>query len=125
MKFIFGIAASMVLLPAFATLSAPSSADYQTAIREATENSRDDGNGVFSIRRDYFYGSFTRDICDKYLSAFTDYPITRRLLDTLTPNQPMKLTATAQRFGDASLEASFLSPQIGLSPSGRSLSFSR
>jgi hypothetical protein len=37
----------------------------------------------------------------------------------------MKLTATFAGFGDAILVASFLSPQIGLSPSGRSLSFSR
>jgi hypothetical protein len=40
-------------------------------------------------------------------------------------NQTMKLTATAMRFEDAFLIATFLSPQIGLSPSGRSLSFSR
>jgi hypothetical protein len=37
----------------------------------------------------------------------------------------MKLTATFTRFGDAVLVANFLSPQIGLSPGGRSLSFSR
>jgi hypothetical protein len=37
----------------------------------------------------------------------------------------MKLTATVPRFGDAFLMASFLSPQIGLSPGGRSLSLSR
>jgi hypothetical protein len=37
----------------------------------------------------------------------------------------MKLTATAVRFGDAFLMTSFLSPQIGLSDSGRSLSYSR
>jgi hypothetical protein len=37
----------------------------------------------------------------------------------------MKLTATVLRFGDALLNATFLSPQIRLSPSGRSLSFSR
>jgi hypothetical protein len=37
----------------------------------------------------------------------------------------MKLTATALRFGDAFLAANFLSPQIGLCPNGRSLSFSR
>jgi hypothetical protein len=37
----------------------------------------------------------------------------------------MKLTATAMRFVDALVMASFLSRQIGLSPSGRSLSFSR
>jgi hypothetical protein len=37
----------------------------------------------------------------------------------------MKLTATAVRFGDAFLVATFLSPQTGLSPSGRSLSYSR
>jgi hypothetical protein len=37
----------------------------------------------------------------------------------------MKLTATFARFGDAFSMASFLSPQIGLSPAGRSLSFSR
>jgi hypothetical protein len=37
----------------------------------------------------------------------------------------MKLTATALCFGDAFLMASFLPSQIGLSPGGRSLSFSR
>jgi hypothetical protein len=41
------------------------------------------------------------------------------------PNQTMKLTATFVRFGDALQVATFLSPQIGLSPSGRSLSCSR
>ena len=37
----------------------------------------------------------------------------------------MKLTATATRFGDAFLITSFLSPQLGLSPGGRSLSCCR
>jgi hypothetical protein len=37
----------------------------------------------------------------------------------------MKLTATAMRFEDAFLVASFLLLQTGLSPSGRSLSLSR
>jgi hypothetical protein len=37
----------------------------------------------------------------------------------------MKLTATAMRFDDAFLVANFLPPQIGFSPGGRSLSFSR
>jgi hypothetical protein len=37
----------------------------------------------------------------------------------------MKLTATAVRFGDAFLMASFLSPQISLSADGRSLSYPR
>jgi hypothetical protein len=37
----------------------------------------------------------------------------------------MKLTATAMRFEDAFLMTNFLSAQIGLSPGGRSLSFSR
>ena len=41
------------------------------------------------------------------------------------PNQTMKLTATCVRFGHAVVEATFLSPQIGLCPSGRSLSCSR
>jgi hypothetical protein len=40
-------------------------------------------------------------------------------------NQTMKLTATATRSGDAFLIATFLSLRIGLSPGGRSLSFSR
>jgi hypothetical protein len=43
----------------------------------------------------------------------------------ISSNQTMKLTATISRFGDAFLSATFLSPQIGLSPSGRSLSCSR
>jgi hypothetical protein len=37
----------------------------------------------------------------------------------------MKLTATEVRFGDAFIVATFLPPQICLSPSGRSLSFTR
>jgi hypothetical protein len=37
----------------------------------------------------------------------------------------MKLTATFARFGDAFQVATFLSPQIGLCPGGRSLSYSR
>ena len=37
----------------------------------------------------------------------------------------MKLTATAVRFGDAFLSASFLLSQLSLCLSGRSLSFSR
>jgi hypothetical protein len=37
----------------------------------------------------------------------------------------MKLTSTFARFGDAGLVATFLSSQIGLSPGGRSLSYSR
>jgi hypothetical protein len=37
----------------------------------------------------------------------------------------MKLTATFVRFGDAFPVANFLPPQLGLGPSGRSLSFSR
>jgi hypothetical protein len=40
-------------------------------------------------------------------------------------NQTMKLTATFVRFGDAFLLATFLCPQTGLNPRGRSLSFSR
>jgi hypothetical protein len=40
-------------------------------------------------------------------------------------NQTMKLTATLVRFGHAFLSTTFLSPKIGLSPGGRSLSFSR
>jgi hypothetical protein len=40
-------------------------------------------------------------------------------------NQTMKLTATVPRFIDAFLVVTFLSPQIGLSLGGRSLSFSR
>jgi hypothetical protein len=37
----------------------------------------------------------------------------------------MKLTATFPRFGDAFLVATFLPRQIGLSPGGRRLSYSR
>ena len=46
-------------------------------------------------------------------------------LSHATPNQTMKLTATATCFGGAFFPVSFLSPQIGLCPSGRSLSSSR
>jgi iron complex outermembrane receptor protein len=36
--------------------------------------------------REYLYGSFTRDICDKYLSIFSDFKFTRDFFDsTLAP----------------------------------------
>jgi hypothetical protein len=43
----------------------------------------------------------------------------------MTPNQTMKLTATAVRFGQHFLMINLLSPQIGPSAGGRSLSCSR
>ena len=55
----------------------------------------------------------------------TQITMTVHALFTRGPNQTMKLTATFVRFGDAFLRATFLSPKVGLSPSGRSLSFSR
>ena len=51
--------------------------------------------------------------------------ITSCVLYSPPPNQTMKLTATAMSFGDATFSASFLSLRSSLSPSGRSLSFSR
>ena len=48
-----------------------------------------------------------------------------RVFEQSPSNQAMKLTATAMRFGDAFRMISFLLPQIGLCPRGRSLSFSR
>jgi hypothetical protein len=44
---------------------------------------------------------------------------------TQASNQTMKLKAAAACFGDAVVVISFLDPQSGLSPSGRSLSYSR
>jgi hypothetical protein len=61
------------------------------------------------------------------VSLFTlrRYFMRYRVFEQSSSNQAMKLTATTVRFGDAFLVTVFLSPQIGLSPSGRSLSFSR
>ena len=103
MKFRLCIVASIVLLPIAVTLSAPSSADYQAAIREATENYRGDlTEGIVVIRREYFHsGSFNRDITDKYLRTFAEFPFTLSLLSRFTSNQTMKLTATAPCFDHA------------------------
>jgi hypothetical protein len=67
----------------------------------------------------------------KFGSIFLAVVLGRRLLPApragqpARPNQTMKLTATAVRFGDAVLVATFLSAQACLFLSGRSLSFSR
>jgi iron complex outermembrane recepter protein len=38
--------------------------------------------------REYFYGSFDRDICDKYLTAFADFKYFRQFWDNTRPSSP-------------------------------------
>ena len=74
-----------------------SSADYQAGIREATERYRGDCvEGVLVTERVYFYGSFTRDICEKYLAVFSEFPFTRAFMDSVTSNQALERTADRQ-----------------------------
>src|SRR5437763_2416387 len=70
-----------------------SSADYQAGIREATERYRGDCvEGVFA-EGGYFYGSLTRDICEKYLAVFSEFTFTRAFVGSVTSNQGVTVTA--------------------------------
>jgi hypothetical protein len=92
------IAASAVFLRTPLIAAGPTSADYQAAIREATERYRGDCTETTVRERFYRYGSFTRDLADKYLRAFDDYPFTRSLLHALTPNPAIQLTPSRTAF---------------------------
>jgi hypothetical protein len=86
------LVALAILFPTSLLFSAPSYADYQAAVREATERYRGDCNeGIFSGDREYFYGSYKRDIRDNYLRAFDDFQFTLSLLPRFAPNQTMQL----------------------------------
>ena len=51
-----------------------------------------------AVDREYFYGSFTRDICDKYLTAFADFKYARTFFDGALAPAPF----TPDVFTDAS-----------------------
>src|SRR5438067_3459076 len=44
--------------------------------------------------RQTFYGSFTRDLCDKYLTVFADFKYTRSLFDTFLAAVPIGLAGS-------------------------------
>ena len=55
-----------------------------------------------AVDRQYFYGSFTRDICDKYLTAFADFKYTRTFFDGAlapAPFTPDVFTDATHPFG--------------------------
>jgi hypothetical protein len=51
--------------------------------------------------RQSFYGSFTRDICDKYLTVFADFKYTRSFFDSALAATPFQPDPFKQRNGDA------------------------
>src|SRR4029077_4697964 len=51
--------------------------------------------------RQSFYGSFTRDICDKYLTMFGDFKYTRSFFDSALAATPFQPDPFKQRNGDA------------------------
>ena len=72
--------------------------------------------------RQVYYGSFTRDICDKYLSVFGDFKVSRSFFDAslaavpFTPDPFKKQAPTS----DSALKASVCRSRtrLILSPSG-------
>ena len=50
--------------------------------------------------RQSFYGSFTRDICDKYLVAFADFKYTRSFFDSALSATPFTVDPFKQPNGD-------------------------
>jgi iron complex outermembrane receptor protein len=57
---------------------------------------------ISGVDREYFYGSFNRDICDKYLTVFADFRYTRTFFDGAlapTPFTPDVFTDSAHPFG--------------------------
>jgi len=51
--------------------------------------------------RQSFYGSFTRDICDKYLTVFADFKYTRSFFDAVQAATPFDSDAFKQPNGDS------------------------
>jgi hypothetical protein len=98
MKALLGISAFALALRAPLIVAGPTAADYQAAIREATELYRGDCTETMLTEHFYFYGSFSRDLSAKYLRAFEDCEFIRNLLHAFTPNQPMPPTATRTAF---------------------------
>ena len=47
--------------------------------------------------RQSFYGSFTRDICDKYLTVFADFKYTRSFFDAALAATPFVLIHSSNR----------------------------
>ncbi|PYJ17483.1 MAG: hypothetical protein DME94_03395, partial [Verrucomicrobia bacterium] len=65
--------------------------------------------------RQIFYGSFTRDICDKYLTIFTDFKIARSFFDSslaavpFTPD-PFKIPGTTVGFSGTGISVPISNP---------------
>ena len=60
---------------------------------------------VSAVDREYFYGSFNRDICDKYLTAFADFKYVRTFFDgalAAAPFTPDIFTDSARHLGISS-----------------------
>jgi hypothetical protein len=127
MKSVFCIAALFALILAPVVVPGQSSADYQERIRRATESYR--GDCVEASEVVVYSGYYIRPVAGSAIDLspfpFVADPFASVSLQRATSNQTMKLTATFPCFGDAFPVATFILPKIGLSPSGRSLSFSR
>src|SRR6266550_4651112 len=65
--------------------------------------------------RQNFWGSFTRDLCDKYLTVFTDFKISRSFFDSslaavpFTPD-PFKQPGTTLAFSPAGISVPIINP---------------
>jgi iron complex outermembrane receptor protein len=65
--------------------------------------------------RQVFYGSFTRDICDKYLTIFSDFKVARSFFDSslaavpFTPD-PFKIPGTTVGFSPAGISVPISNP---------------
>src|SRR5213078_1997499 len=65
--------------------------------------------------RQNFWGSFTRDLCDKYLTVFTDFKISRSFFDSslaavpFTPD-PFKIPGTTLAFSPAGISVPISNP---------------
>jgi outer membrane receptor protein involved in Fe transport len=60
---------------------------------------------ISAVDREYFYGSFNRDICDKYLTAYADFKYTRTFFDGAlapAPFTPDVFTDATHPFGVSS-----------------------
>jgi hypothetical protein len=91
--------ALIAVLPLRLSAADLSSADYQAAIREATERYRGDCTERTVVTERYsFHGSLSGDICDKYLHTFDALQFTLSLLPHFTPNPAMQLTPSRTEF---------------------------
>ena len=67
---------------------------------------------IAPVDREYFYGSFTRDICDKYLTAFADFKYARTFWDSGLAGAPFTPDVWADNGG-------FVNNTIGGNPLSR------